>query len=223
MGLLPPVTSLETSMAPFSLMRCSSSSRTSSSSGWMYLLLGGWGSRLCWKAEKGGGLGQGRQAQMSADGPTTLSLLPISTGWGWRMVSLSHRSHLLADLTQDGGLQGHSLEQCAHHTALLPGLQLTQLLQRDTTAWAWGWGHRLSMLRPCPALGPLPGPHGRVNIKRAGPPQAGDRPGWVRPCKDSAVCAVATTGNVQSHPDEAGRILPQSLREPVLLIPTSGL
>lgn len=43
-------------MVPSSLMRCNSSSKTSSSSGWMYLLRGGWGSRLCWNAEVRGGL-----------------------------------------------------------------------------------------------------------------------------------------------------------------------
>lgn len=57
LGHPPPVTSLDTSMVPSSLMRCSSSSKTSSSSGWMYLLRGGWGSRLCWNTGVRGGLG----------------------------------------------------------------------------------------------------------------------------------------------------------------------
>lgn len=43
-----PVTSLCTSTAPSSLIRCSSSSRISSSEGSMYLGRGGCGTRLCW-------------------------------------------------------------------------------------------------------------------------------------------------------------------------------
>lgn len=53
---LTPVTSFDTSMVPFSLIRCNSSSKTSSSSWWMYLLRGGWGIRLCWETD-------GRQSQ----------------------------------------------------------------------------------------------------------------------------------------------------------------
>lgn len=41
---------------------------------------------------------------------------------------------LLADLPQDGGLQLHGLEQSARQTALLPGLQLAQLLHYHSTA-----------------------------------------------------------------------------------------
>lgn len=63
----PPVTSLDTAMVPSSLIRCSSSSKTSSSSGWMYLLRGGCGSRLCWNA--GGGLSGAR----ASPGPVRVS------------------------------------------------------------------------------------------------------------------------------------------------------
>lgn len=45
-------------------------------------------------------------------------------------------AHLLADLPQDGGLEWHGLEEGPHHTALLLGLQLTQLLHLHPTAWA---------------------------------------------------------------------------------------
>ena len=47
-------------------------------------------------------------------------------------------SHLLADLPQDGGLERHGLEERPHHAALLPGLQLAQLLYADSSAWAQG-------------------------------------------------------------------------------------
>lgn len=44
------------------------------------------------------------------------------------------RPHLFADFPQDGGLELHGLEEGPDHTALLPGLQLTQLLHDDAPA-----------------------------------------------------------------------------------------
>lgn len=60
--------------------------------------------------------------------------------------------HLFADLPQDGRLEQHGLEEGPYHTALLPRLQLTQLLNQDSIACgARGMSSETS---------PAPPPHG---------------------------------------------------------------
>lgn len=102
----PPVTSLDTSMLPSSLIRCSSSSKTSSSSGWMYLLRGGWGARLCWNGRLRWSQGQSpwllrhiRDMALQPDPPWLRGKLPHRCPQGSVLGSPCEQASLTSSLT----------------------------------------------------------------------------------------------------------------------------